>query len=88
MSLDMGLLLAGAKERGELETRVSSLIEETQKAGNVILLIDEVHTLVGSGSVGRGGSSGAGLDIANLMKPALARGLLQVLFGVCCMTLA
>lgn len=47
-------------------------------AGNVILLIDEVHTLVGSGSVGRGGSAGAGLDIANLLKPALARGELQV----------
>jgi ATP-dependent Clp protease ATP-binding subunit ClpC len=44
----------------------------------VILLIDEVHTLVGSGSVGRGGSAGAGLDIANLLKPALARGELQV----------
>jgi ATP-dependent Clp protease ATP-binding subunit ClpC len=41
------------------------------------LLIDEVHTLVGSGSVGRGGSAGAGLDIANLLKPALARGELQ-----------
>ncbi|KAG0600738.1 hypothetical protein M758_11G057600 [Ceratodon purpureus] len=77
MSLDMGLLLAGAKERGELETRVTSLIEETRSAGNVILLIDEVHTLVGSGSVGRGGSAGAGLDIANLLKPALARGELQ-----------
>ncbi|KAL3681430.1 hypothetical protein R1sor_024386 [Riccia sorocarpa] len=77
MSLDMGLLLAGAKERGELETRVTSLIEETKTAGNVVLLIDEVHTLVGSGSVGRGGSSGAGLDIANLLKPALARGQLQ-----------
>lgn len=48
------------------------------RAGNVILLIDEVHTLVGSGSVGRGGSAGAGLDIANLLKPALARGELQV----------
>ncbi|CAK9874897.1 unnamed protein product [Sphagnum jensenii] len=77
MSLDMGLLLAGAKERGELESRVTNLIEETRSAGNVILLIDEVHTLVGSGSVGRGGSAGAGLDIANLLKPALARGELQ-----------
>ncbi|CAM6088346.1 unnamed protein product [Calypogeia fissa] len=77
MSLDMGLLLAGAKERGELETRVTNLVEETRTAGNVILMIDEVHTVVGSGSVGRGGSSGAGLDIANLLKPALARGLLQ-----------
>lgn len=77
MSLDMGLLLAGAKERGELESRVTNLIDEVKKSGNVILLIDEVHTLVGSGSVGRGGSSGAGLDIANLLKPPLARGELQ-----------
>lgn len=76
MSLDLGLLLAGAKERGELETRVTSLVQETVEAGNVVLLIDEVHTLVGSGSVGRSGT-GAGLDIANLLKPALARGLLQ-----------
>lgn len=77
MALDMGLLLAGAKERGELESRVTSLIDEIKNAGNVILIIDEVHMLVGSGSVGRGGSSGAGLDIANLLKPALARGQLQ-----------
>ncbi|KAI5058545.1 hypothetical protein GOP47_0026715 [Adiantum capillus-veneris] len=77
MSLDMGLLLAGAKERGELESRVTNLIDEVKKSGNVILLIDEVHTLVGSGSVGRGGSGGAGLDIANLLKPPLARGELQ-----------
>ncbi|GAQ82703.1 ATP-dependent Clp protease ATP-binding subunit [Klebsormidium nitens] len=76
MSLDMGLLIAGAKERGELETRVTSLVEETKTAGDVILMIDEVHTLVGSGSVSRG-SGGGGLDIANLLKPALARGLLQ-----------
>ncbi|GBG92963.1 hypothetical protein CBR_g57961 [Chara braunii] len=78
LSLDMGLLLAGAKERGELETRVTSLIAEATKSGSVILLIDEVHTLVGSGSVGRGGGGGGGgLDIANLLKPALARGFFQ-----------
>lgn len=76
MSLDVGLLISGAKERGELETRVTSLIDEIQRAGNVILIIDEVHTLVGSGTVGRG-SSGTGLDIASLLKPALARGQLQ-----------
>uniref|UniRef100_A0A0C9RIM1 TSA: Wollemia nobilis Ref_Wollemi_Transcript_15840_3487 transcribed RNA sequence n=1 Tax=Wollemia nobilis TaxID=56998 RepID=A0A0C9RIM1_9CONI len=76
LSLDIGLLMAGAKERGELEMRVTSLINEIQRAGNVILLIDEVHTLVGSGTVGRGSNS-SGLDIANLFKPALARGQLQ-----------
>ncbi|XP_068661191.1 chaperone protein ClpD, chloroplastic-like isoform X2 [Aristolochia californica] len=76
MSLDTGLLIAGAKERGELEARVTSLISEVKKAGNVILFIDEVHTLIGSGTVGRG-SKGSGLDIANLIKPALGRGELQ-----------
>ncbi|KAL5216317.1 hypothetical protein ABZP36_007718 [Zizania latifolia] len=64
------------KERGELEARVTSLIREVHKAGDVILFIDEVHTLIGSGITGRG-SKGAGLDIANLLKPALARGQLQ-----------
>ncbi|XP_043705714.1 chaperone protein ClpD, chloroplastic isoform X2 [Telopea speciosissima] len=76
MSLDIGLLMAGAKERGELEARVTTLISEIQKAGNVILFIDEVHTIVGSGTVGRG-SRGSGLDIANLFKPSLGRGKLQ-----------
>ncbi|KAL5700481.1 hypothetical protein ACHQM5_025918 [Ranunculus cassubicifolius] len=76
LSLDIGLLMAGAKERGELETRVTTLLNEIQKAGNVILFIDEVHTLIGSGTVGKG-SKGAGLDIANLLKPSLGRGQLQ-----------
>ncbi|XP_078447333.1 clp ATPase [Wolffia australiana] len=76
MSLDIGLLMAGAKERGELEARVTSLISEVQKAGDVILFIDEVHTLIGSGTVGRG-SKGSSLDIGNLLKPALGRGELQ-----------
>ncbi|GLJ49313.1 hypothetical protein SUGI_1042360 [Cryptomeria japonica] len=76
MSLDIGLLISGAKERGELEMRVTSLIDEIQKAGNVILLIDEVHTLVGSGLAGKA-RNGSGLDIANLFKPVLARGQLQ-----------
>jgi ATP-dependent Clp protease ATP-binding subunit ClpC len=75
LQLDVGLLIAGAKERGELESRVTRLLAETQEDGNVILMIDEVHTLVGAGAVGRGG--GGGLDIANLLKPALARGRLQ-----------
>ncbi|MQL78586.1 hypothetical protein Taro_011016 [Colocasia esculenta] len=77
MSLDIGLLMAGAKERGELESRVTGLISEVKKAGDVILFIDEVHTLIGSGTVGRG-NKGSGLDIANLLKPALGRGELQV----------
>nr|GMD38790.1 chaperone protein ClpD, chloroplastic isoform X2 [Ipomoea batatas] len=76
MSLDIGLLIAGAKERGELEARVTTLIKEVKKSGNIILFIDEVHTLIGSGTVGRG-SRGSGLDIANLLKPPLGRGELQ-----------
>jgi ATP-dependent Clp protease ATP-binding subunit ClpC len=79
MSLDVGLLIAGAKERGELESRVTKILAETAAAGNIVLMIDEIHTLVGTGAVGRGsgGGSGGGLDISNLLKPALARGKLQ-----------
>ncbi|WZZ88875.1 hypothetical protein YC2023_117454 [Brassica napus] len=69
MSLDIGLLMAGAKERGELESRVTALISEVKKS-------DEVHTLIGSGTVGKG-NKGSGLDIANLLKPSLGRGELQ-----------
>ncbi|KAD4889176.1 hypothetical protein E3N88_21249 [Mikania micrantha] len=76
MSLDIGLLISGAKERGELEGRVTSLIREVKESGNVILFIDEVHTLIGSGTVGRG-NKGSGLDIGNLLKPSLGRGELQ-----------
>ncbi|KAJ8752593.1 hypothetical protein K2173_005482 [Erythroxylum novogranatense] len=76
MSLDVGLLIAGSSERGELEGRVTKLIKETRKEGNIILFIDEVHTLVGTGTVGRG-NKGAGLDIANLLKPSLGRGEIQ-----------
>ncbi|OWM67835.1 chaperone protein ClpD, chloroplastic [Punica granatum] len=76
LSLDIGLLIAGAKERGELEARVTDLLKEIMKSGNIILFIDEVHTIIGSGTVGRG-SKGSGLDIANLLKPPLGRGDLQ-----------
>eukprot|EP00899_Mesostigma_viride_P017318 jgi/Mesvir1/25588/Mv01816-RA.1 len=72
LSLDVGGLIAGAKERGELEKRLTEIIAELKASGDVILVIDEVHTIVGSGTVGRGG-----MDIANIMKPALARGGLQ-----------
>ncbi|XP_030937196.1 chaperone protein ClpD, chloroplastic-like isoform X2 [Quercus lobata] len=71
MSLDIALLMAGAKERGELEARVTKLVEEVLKAGDVILFIDEVHILVGRGN------RGSGLDIADLLKPSLGRGQLQ-----------
>ncbi|PON71259.1 ClpA/B family [Parasponia andersonii] len=76
MSLDVALLMAGAKERGELEKRVTSLIKEVHKSGNIILFIDEVHILVEYSSVGHR-NKGSGLDIANLFKPSLGRGQLQ-----------
>ncbi|CAI5520783.1 unnamed protein product [Closterium sp. Naga37s-1] len=79
-SLDMGRVMAGAKERGELELRVTMLVAEAvAAAGEVILLIDEVHTMVGAGAVGRGrDGGGSGLDISNLLKPALSRGQIQL----------
>ena len=67
----MGLLVAGTKYRGEFEDRVKKIMEEVRKAKNVILFIDELHTIIGTG-----GSEGS-LDAANLFKPALARGELQ-----------
>jgi len=79
LSLDLGLVLAGAKERGELENRVTKMLAEIDACGDVILMIDEIHSLVGAGSIGGrgGGGGGAGMDIANLLKPPLARGGLQ-----------
>lgn len=77
MQLDVALLMAGAKERGELERRVTTLVGEVSSMDDVILMIDEVHTLVGAGAVGRQGLGSGGLDISNMIKPALARGDLQ-----------
>ena len=71
ISLDLGQLVAGTRFRGEFEERLKQIMEEVRQAGNVILVIDEVHTLVGAGSVE------GGMDAANLLKPALARGELQ-----------
>jgi ATP-dependent Clp protease ATP-binding subunit ClpC len=69
--LDLGLLVAGTKYRGEFEDRVKKVMEEVRKAKNIMLFIDELHTIIGTG-----GSEGS-LDAANLFKPALARGELQ-----------
>jgi len=71
LTLDIGSLLAGTKYRGEFEERLKKIIEEVRSTHNVILVIDEVHTLVGAGAVE------GGLDAANILKPALARGELQ-----------
>ncbi|MFW5542477.1 MAG: ATP-dependent chaperone ClpB, partial [Prevotella sp.] len=73
-SLDMGALLAGAKYKGEFEERLKAVIKEvTHSEGNIILFIDEIHTLVGAG-----GGEGA-MDAANILKPALARGELRAI---------
>jgi ATP-dependent Clp protease ATP-binding subunit ClpC len=71
VTLDMGAVVAGTKYRGEFEERLKKVIEEIRAAGNIILFIDEVHTLVGAGA-----AEGA-IDAANILKPALARGELQ-----------
>ncbi|GGB11306.1 ATP-dependent Clp protease ATP-binding subunit [Macrococcus hajekii] len=71
MSLDMGTVVAGTKYRGEFEERLKKVMDEIHQAGNIILFIDELHTLIGAG-----GAEGA-IDASNILKPALARGELQ-----------
>eukprot|EP00898_Chlorokybus_atmophyticus_P003164 jgi/Chlat1/3849/Chrsp26S04065 len=71
VTLDMGLLVAGTKYRGEFEERLKKLMQEIKDADDIILVIDEVHTLIGAGA-----AEGA-IDAANILKPALARGELQ-----------
>lgn len=73
VSLDLTSMVAGTKYRGDFEERIKSCIDETVKAGNVILFIDEVHNLIGTGS-----AEGA-VDAANILKPSLARSELQVI---------
>ncbi|OKH21265.1 ATP-dependent Clp protease ATP-binding subunit [Chroogloeocystis siderophila] len=73
ISLDMGLLIAGTRFRGDFEERIKAIIEEIRAAGNIILMIDEIHTLISTGGVE------GGMDAANILKPALARGELQCL---------
>ena len=73
MSLDISSMVAGSKYRGEFEERIKRVIAETVKNGQVLLFIDELHTIIGAG-----GAEGA-LDAANILKPALARGELQII---------
>ena len=73
LSLDLSGMVAGTKYRGEFEERIKNTLEEVKKAGNVILFIDELHTIVGAGS-----AEGA-VDAANILKPALSRGEIRVI---------
>ncbi len=71
LSLDLGSMVAGTKYRGEFEERMKNVMDELRKAGNVLLFIDEIHTIIGAGS------AEGSLDAANILKPALSRGELQ-----------
>jgi ATP-dependent Clp protease ATP-binding subunit ClpC len=71
ISLDMGLLIAGTRFRGDFEERLKAVVEEVRQSDNIILVIDEIHTLIGAGGVE------GGMDAANMLKPALARGEFQ-----------
>ena len=73
VALDMSALIAGAKYRGEFEDRLKAVIDEVKKSGNIILFIDEIHTIVGAGA------NEGGMDAANILKPALARGELHTI---------
>ncbi len=73
VALDMSALIAGAKYRGEFEDRLKAVIEEVKSSGNIILFIDEIHTIVGAGA------AEGGMDAANILKPALARGELHTI---------
>jgi len=73
IELDMGALIAGAKYRGEFEDRLKAVIEEVKKDKNIILFVDEIHTIIGAGA------SEGSMDAANLLKPALARGELRTI---------
>ncbi len=73
LSLDLGQLIAGTTFRGEFEARLKEIMHQVKKDGNIILFIDEIHTLMGAGS------SVGGMDAANILKPALARGDIQVI---------
>lgn len=73
VTLDMSALIAGAKYRGEFEDRLKSVIDEVKQAGNIILFIDEIHTIIGAGA------SEGSMDAANILKPSLARGELHTI---------
>ena len=73
-TLDMGSMLAGAKYRGEFEERIKQVVDEVVKNGNIILFIDELHTIIGAGSTGE-----STIDASNILKPVLSRGDIQII---------
>ena len=73
LTLDLSGMVAGSKYRGEFEERIKRVIAEVQQAGNIILFIDEIHTIIGAG-----GAEGA-IDASNILKPSLARGEIQLI---------
>nr|MBP8619552.1 ATP-dependent Clp protease ATP-binding subunit [Clostridia bacterium] len=73
VSLDMSAMIAGAKYRGDFEERLKNVLQEIKKAGNIILFIDEMHTIIGAGA-----AEGA-MDAANILKPLLSRGEIQII---------
>merc|ERR1711916_168045 len=73
VTLDMGAMITGAKYRGEFEDRLKAVIDEVKEAGNIILFIDEIHTIIGAGA------SEGSMDAANILKPSLARGELHTI---------
>lgn len=74
IQLDLTAMVAGSKYRGDFEERMKSLIEEVKKEGNIILFVDEIHTIIGAG-----GASGGAMDASNSLKPALARGEMSII---------
>ena len=73
LTMDLSGMVAGSKYRGEFEERMKRLIQEVKSAGNIILFLDEVHTIIGAG-----GAEGA-IDASNILKPSLARGEVQLI---------
>ena len=73
LTLDLAAMVAGSKYRGEFEERIKRIIEEVKKDGNILLFLDEIHTIIGAG-----GSEGS-MDAANILKPALSRGEIQII---------
>ena len=73
MTLDLSGMVAGSKYRGEFEERIKNLLKEVKREGNILLFIDEIHTIIGAG-----GAEGA-IDASNILKPSLARGEIQII---------